>query len=370
MKNVISIVPYKIFPAVSGGQKGLALFNEYFARDTSLVCVTVKANDPSKAKGYLMLNVLSDSRLRYINLFYFFRLRSIIRENHGTHLVLEHPYFGWLGVLLKWLTGIRLIIHSHNIEATRWKSIGKWWWRIMWLYEKFTHRNADYNFFIQDDDRKFAIEQYGLKPASCLTITYGIGWNKPPSGELIAEARKKLRMLHNIREDQVILLFNGAFGYQPNLQALINIINELNPILGKIENFNYKIIICGIGIPENISNSEYENMIIAGFVDDIRMYFMGSDIFLNPVEEGGGIKTKLVEALGDNLNVVSTRNGAVGVDPAWCNGKLLISGGDWIDFSKLVVKASTIKADIPPLFFEHFYWGYITRKAAEFIANA
>ena len=92
-------------------------------------------------------------------------------------------------------------------------------------------------------------------------------------------------------------------------------------------------------------------------MDDIGLYLKGADVFLNPIIGGGGIKTKLVEALGYNLNAVSTENGAIGVDPRVCNGKLLIApDGDWESFCNKVVSASRLRADIPPAFFQNFDW--------------
>src|SRR5690349_1111327 len=143
MLTILSIVSYKIFPAKIGGQKGVALFLEYLGKEVKLVCVTVRSNDPIYAKGYEVLNVLSDARWRYINPFYIFTLRRLVRKYKVSHLLLEHPYYGWLGVAVKKLTGVQLVVHSHNIEATRWKSLGKWWWKILWWYEGFTHRHAD-----------------------------------------------------------------------------------------------------------------------------------------------------------------------------------------------------------------------------------
>src|SRR5687768_11758342 len=101
MAKILSLVPYKILPAFVGGQKGIALFNEYLAKESHLICVTVKDNNPKDAKGYQLLNILSSGTLRYINVFYFLTLRKIIRQHAITHLVLEHPYYGWLGMLLK-----------------------------------------------------------------------------------------------------------------------------------------------------------------------------------------------------------------------------------------------------------------------------
>ena len=111
-----------------------------------------------------------------------------------------------------------------------------------------------------------------------------------------------------------------------------------------------------------------KNIIYAGFVDDITLYFKGADIFINPVTDGGGIKTKLVEALGYNLNAVSTINGATGVDENMCNGKLLTTeDDDWESFSVKMREAVFVGQSIKDDFFNHFYWDNIAKKAAEIV---
>jgi polysaccharide biosynthesis protein PslH len=370
MATVISIVSYPFLPAKVGGQKGVAFFYKYFSRYHEVVCVTTEKNDPAAAEGYEVLNILSNSPLRYINLFYFFTLRKIIRRRGASHLVLEHPYYGWLGIWLKWACRVKLVVHSHNLEGLRWKSLGKWWWPILWAYEKWVHRRADYNFFIQDEDKAYAIRRFSLDPARCITMTYGLERDSVPGPEEIVKSREQVRQAHGLAGAETLLFFNGAFNYRPNLDALQKIVDKINPLLLKRTDFPYKILICGRDIPGSISNGSYPNLIFAGFVDDIETYFRGADLFLNPVTEGGGIKTKLVEALGNNLTAVSVRNGAMGIDPAWCNGKLTICGDDeWEVFADLIIKARAVRADTPPVYFEHFYWGYTTRRAAGFIMD-
>ncbi len=183
MTRVLSIIPYKIFPARAGGQKNIALFNAYFSKYNELTAVTVKSNDPACAHGYTLLNTLSDAPSRYINPLYLFTMMRLCRKYQATHLMLEHPYYGWLGILLKWFTGIKLIIHSQNIESERWKTLGKWWWKILWFYEQLTHRLADYNLFIQEDDLQYARERFGVSEHSCTVITYGIDFDAEPSFE-------------------------------------------------------------------------------------------------------------------------------------------------------------------------------------------
>ena len=353
-----------------GGQKGIAFFYNYLSEDINLTCVTTKANNTAAVSGYEVLNILSNSGSRYINVFYFFTLRKIIKEKQITHLIIEHPYYGWLGILLKIFCKVKLIVHSHNIEALRFKSTGRWWWRILWQYEKFTHQRADANFFIHDEDRDFAINKFKLVATRSITITYGFELQKTPSAEERLTAKNELSKLYKTNTDTRLLLFNGTLDYKPNLDALDSILEYINPLLLSFDHFNYKIIICGKGLPsryDELKSYESKNIIYAGFVDDINVYFKGVDIFINPVTDGGGIKTKVVEALGYGLSVISTKSGATGIPMNITGNKMkIIADKDWGEFAKQAGIINTTTS-IPNSFFDHFYWGNITAKAAAMI---
>jgi polysaccharide biosynthesis protein PslH len=365
MAVVVSIVPYKFLPPKIGGQKGIAFFNQYFSRYVQLICVTIKSNDNEYAKGYEAISFFSPSKFRYINLFAVFKLKKLLQKRNATHILIEHPYLGWLGILLKKLTSTKLVVHSHNMEGLRFKTIGKWWWKLLWRYERFTHRHADYNFFIHEEDRQYAIKKFGLNESKCMVVTYGIEINSIPSEQEADEAKNYVRKAHNISANEKILLFTGSFNYKPNCDAFEYIDKTIAPLLQQ-KNFSCKILICGPWLDTNLST--HPNVIITGFVDDIRLYFKAADVFLNPTVEGGGIKTKLVEALGYNSNAVSTVNGAIGVNPALCNGKLIIAADNNPEaFANDIIGASELYADITPEYYQQFYWGYSTKKAAEFI---
>lgn len=365
--KILSLVSYKFLPPDMGGQKGIAFFNRYLAKHANLVCVTIKDNEQFAAEGYAVKNILSNSATRYINPFYFFTLRRITREEKITHLIIEHPYYGWLGMLLKWFCKVKLVVHSHNIESLRFKTMNKWWWGILWHYEKLTHKNADHNFFIQENDRAYAIEHFKLDPQKCTVITYGFELSQAPSPLDKQSARQKLCDDHDILPQEKILLFNGTLGYKPNLDALDIILQKINPLLLAEPNFKYKIIICGNKLPvayEGLIHYREKNIIYAGFVDDINIYFKGCDIFINPVIDGGGIKTKVVEALGYDLSVISTESGAVGIPANITGGKLLVlPDSNWDEFARCII-ACNMDATIPNTYFDHFYWDNIAAKAA------
>ena len=368
--KILSLVSYKFLPPDMGGQKGIAFFNRYLARELPLRCVTVKANQNSAGEGYPVQPVISDHPLRYANPFLFFTLRRIIRDEKITHLLLEHPYYGWLALLLKWFCGVKLVVHSHNIEALRFKSVGKWWWGILWNYERFVHRRADLNFFIHDNDRHYALEKFNLQAATCSTITYGFEHPGIPTAEERATARNLVCRAHAIDSSHRLLLFNGTLGYKPNLDALDVILQQINPVLLEAKDLKYTIIICGSKLPtayNNLVSYQDKHIVYAGFVPDINPYFKGADLFINPVIEGGGIKTKLVEALGYDLTVISTRSGATGI-PEDVPGKKMtvVDDGDWKEFARAIIAAEPA-LHTPQSFFDHFYWGRIAQKAGNAI---
>ena len=370
--NIASLVSYKFLPAQMGGQKCIALFNRYLSKTQNLVCVGVKENETVYEKEYPVHNILSNSKLRYINLFYFFTLKRFIRQHKITHLVIEHPYLGWLGILLKWSCKIKLIVHSHNIESQRFKSLDKWWWGLLWHYERFVHRRADYSFFIQGNDKSYAIEKFKLNPEKCMIVTYGVELSAAPSTTEKKGAKAYLCKTHGIAADEKILLFNGSLGYTPNLDAVEAILNKINPLLLAENNFKYKIIICGNKLPaqfKGLVDYKEKNIIYAGFVEDITTYFKGADIFINPVIEGGGIKTKVVEALGYNLSVISTQSGATGIDVAETGKKMiLVADGDWNEFARQIILMDS-SLTLPASFFNEFYWGNIIGKTKNVFAQ-
>ena len=370
MKKILSIVPYSFLPPKIGGQKCITLFYKFFSVYADITCVSTKKNDRSFAEGYDVECRFENSTFRYINPFHYFMLKKIIQQHKISHVIIEHPYFGWLVILLKFTTKIKLIAHSHNIEALRFKSMEKWWWKILWHYERFVHKNADYNFFITDADKDYGVKKFGLNPDKCCTITYGTEINTKPTKDERAFARNTISTIHQIQPNEKILLFNGALDYKPNTDAIKAILQYINPSLMNHPDFTYKIIICGKNLPvefNNLLQYKNSNIIFAGFVDDISIYFKGSDIFINPVIEGGGIKTKLVEALGYNLSVVTTQSGAIGVPENITGNKMrLVENYDWENFANQI-RSSNTSENIPDAFFDYFYWENVAKKAINFL---
>ncbi len=373
MFKIASLVPYKIIPAVTGGEKGIFYFLKYVARHADVTGFSVTEN-AGKVDRIDFVDVLGSTRKksRYADLSVFRKIRNTCRSLGIKHIIVEHPYYAWLGVALKKWGRLKLIIHSHNIEAARFKSVKKWWWPILHQYEKFAHRQADFNFFITEEDRDYAIKTYRLEAGKCAVITYGIENTAAPSFEEKQQKKIQVREELGLPVSTKLILFNGTLDYAPNRDGLDRILNEINPLLQQKAGFAYKIIICGMRLPaeyNELRRYQEQGILYKGFVDDINSYFKAADLFINPIKEGGGIKTKLVEALAANTSCVSFKTGAYGV-PLHITGDQLsvVPDGDSQGFSEAIMEQLTRpQKDIPDSFYGHFSWEAIARKAVGII---
>lgn len=368
--KILSIIPYKVFPAKLGGEKGIALFSEYLAEQVPFTAIGTKNNDVLSTKNFTLLNILSNSQIRYANIFLYFTIRKIIREQKATHIIIEHPYFGWLAWLLKKTLPVTWVVHSHNIEYMRSKSMGRWWWKGLKWYEKWVYKKSDINFFISDDDLDYALTMLKIDPVKSHSITYGIKIAGIP--EDIEYAKKIIRDQYDIREEEKILLFNGTLSQKANLDALLVILDSINPQLIE-KKMGYKIIICGKGLPDSLNDLKAyngSNIVYAGFVDDIDIYFKAADIFLNPITTGGGVKTKAIEAIAMNCTLVSTDFGAVGLNRKVCGNKLqIVPDNDWNAFAETIIEQVHIESNTPKAFYDYYYWVNIAKKVVSILKS-
>ncbi len=372
MLKLLDIVPYSYLPYFSGGQKSIAQFLEYLGKETDLTVVSTVNNDAAFAKNYVHIPLLKKSFSRYFDFSLLHKTISLIKKNKYNAVIWEHPYFSWLAYRVKKRTGIKTIIHTHNIEYQRFKSNGKWWWPFLEVYERKCFQRADIIFCISPEDREFAINQWKIAPHKCFNIPFGITIKNYPEDK--SDCKKNVAAKHTIRENEKILLFNGLLDYKPNLDALLFILKEINPLLLSDNSFHYKLIICGKGLPEQLNElKEYadKNIIYAGFVDDIEMYFKASDIFLNPVQTGGGIKTKMVEAIAFGAEVISSETGAAGIEKPVCGNKLnIVPDNNPIAFAEAIIKNSGASSVTPQSYYDHYYWGSIVQKAIAVIGGS
>jgi glycosyltransferase involved in cell wall biosynthesis len=289
------------------------------------------------------------------------------RQQGATHLVLEFPYYGLAGVLCKKWLRLNLVVHAHNMEALRFREQKKWWWRALLVLEKWTLKNADAVFYKTEKDRQTAEQVFGLKGKKSVVIPYGIVRQRTPDK---AAAKQNIYQRHGIPAGTRLLLFAGTLDYGPNATAVENIEKKLIPLLQKRE-VPFMVIFCGRIVYEAfayLKGLQNKHLVYAGNVPDIENYFAAADVFLNPVVVGGGVQTKVVDALNFHLNVVCFETMTEGITGA--DAKLFTAPAeDWEQFAEATIRAAENGNPTPALFFEHHDWNKIAEKALHLIQN-
>jgi glycosyltransferase involved in cell wall biosynthesis len=364
--SVLGLVSYKVFPVQMGGQKCVAGFYTHLSKKITVILAAAKENKAAAGLPYPVLPFLYNHWLGFLNLGYLYKLSKLIKEKKISLLILEHSYFGWLGLLLRRINKIPVVIRSHNIEALRFRDLQKSWWRIYGWYEKKVHRRVDHSFFITAEDKSWAITHWHLDEKKCSVLTYGTDIMQPALSEEKKQYRESLLAKYSLDTGTRLFFFNGSLDYLPNTDALRIIISEIIPLLISVD-FSFRIIVCGRGLNEQWKEvlGTYPNIIYAGFEDDITPYYKGADCFINPVTLGSGIKIKLVEALAFNQTAISTKTGAKGISKEIAGKKLVVLDDyDWYGFAAAMVKTELPgNYHTPESFYTAFNWDTIIQKA-------
>lgn len=112
------------------------------------------------------------------------------------------------------------------------------------------------------------------------------------------------------------LLFIGSYNHPPNRRSVDYIIKIILPLLAKKQN-NFKLNIVGPDTEKFRDlierSSSKELVVIHGFKENINMAFEKMDIALFPILDGGGVKTKIIDAMASGIPVVTTDKGVAGL---------------------------------------------------------
>lgn len=350
-----------------GGQKGIALFNESLSLHVPLVCLCSAQNETHDQLPYRLLPELPVAKWQFLQPSTFRKIKKTISEEHITHVIVEHPYYGLAAIRNRKNTGIKVIIHAHNIESERFRLLGKWWWSLLRTYEKWVLKNADLILFKTGADQAFAISDLKVSPVRCMTVAYGT-YNHLPS----PLASQQVRSRHGIGAMDKIILFAATLDYKPNAIAVENIFGKIAPAL-LLENMNCKIIICGRNRHrsfEYLNRLSHPAVIMAGEAEDIDAYFFAADAVINPVQFGGGTQTKNIDALAHHCNLVCFDSLVDEELLQSAPGKIFTApAGDWEMFVKQVAHAIEQKNETPASFFETYNWNSIAKAVADRIRS-
>lgn len=114
-------------------------------------------------------------------------------------------------------------------------------------------------------------------------------------------------------EKKYDLVFIGNLSYQPNIECAEFIVTEIMPRLTEKKS-DISLLICGAEPGSRVQKLAGKNIVIQGWIEDVRTGYLSGKIFTAPLFIGTGLQNKLLEAMALNLPCVTTKlaNNALG----------------------------------------------------------
>ncbi|MBS1252982.1 MAG: D-inositol-3-phosphate glycosyltransferase [Anaerolineales bacterium] len=265
------------------------------------------------------------------------RLEQLVHTEHFDVVQIEGIEMGQYGLNLRrrrLLTDrMKLVFDDHNAEyvlqqrafltdvrqPARWPAAG--YSLIQWVklrrYEREVCRLADRVVAVSETDAR-ALRRLvpGLSPAVV------------PNGVDVNTFRVDVNTFHpdsvrsdSVRSDSVehggvqpaSLTFTGKMDFRPNIDAMVWFCNETLP---RIQAARSGVTLAIVGREPHArvrALADRRGITVTGYVDDVRPYVAGAQVYIVPLRMGGGTRLKVLQAMAMGKAIVSTTLGAEGI---------------------------------------------------------
>lgn len=167
------------------------------------------------------------------------------------------------------------------------------------------------------------------------------------------------------------IVFTGNMSYPPNVEAVKYLYEQIKPLLPKTINF----LIAGINPHRSILKMKDDHFQVSGWVDDIRLSYASSRIFVAPMFLGTGLQNKLLEAMAMGIPCITTElaNKALRAEP---NKEILIASNP-TEFKEQINKLvsdqncyENISKAGQAFIKEHYSWETMNQKLIDLIEKS
>jgi sugar transferase (PEP-CTERM/EpsH1 system associated) len=114
------------------------------------------------------------------------------------------------------------------------------------------------------------------------------------------------------RYDPRRIIYTGNLSYFPNSDGVIFFVREVFPLIRKV-NPGVTLYIVGKDPPGSVRGLASTDIVVTGFVEDIRGEYLRSSLAVAPIRFGAGTLNKVLEPMALGIPVVATSVGAEGL---------------------------------------------------------
>jgi glycosyltransferase involved in cell wall biosynthesis len=137
--------------------------------------------------------------------------------------------------------------------------------------------------------------------------------------------------LDDTLEERDVIVFVGAMSHGPNPDAALWLAGEIMPLL-RLRRPGVRLYIVGHSVPPSIEALRSADVVVTGAVPLVEPFLARAAVVVAPVRIGGGLRTKVLQAMAFGKPVVTTERGARGIGVAGEELPLVIAD-DPVEFS-------------------------------------
>jgi len=213
---------------------------------------------------------------------------------------------------------------TFSIGTKRWAENAKWFLKpiikreakMLAAYERIVFKDFNHHTIISEQDKNYLDipEKEQIK-----IVPNGVDMN-------FFRPNSSIEKVYDIA-------FVGNMGYVPNVEGARYLVQDILPLLIK-KYPSIKILIAGARPTALVQSLASENVMVTGWVEDIREAYASAKIFVAPLFLGSGLQNKILEAMSMSVPCITTTlvNNAVKAIPE----KAIIIADDTVQFANQI----------------------------------
>jgi glycosyltransferase involved in cell wall biosynthesis len=108
------------------------------------------------------------------------------------------------------------------------------------------------------------------------------------------------------------MVFTGLMTHYPNDEGMRHFLDNIFPLILRQEP-RAKVTVVGKNPSRSLLSRASANVVVTGFVEDVRPYMARAQVYIIPLLSGGGIRGKALEAMAMRKPIVTTSRGCEGI---------------------------------------------------------
>lgn len=116
-----------------------------------------------------------------------------------------------------------------------------------------------------------------------------------------------------IEEEPLSIVSVASMDWLPNVEGILWFHKDILPLIKK-EIPEIKLYVVGKNPPDSVKGLEKDDILVTGFVEDVREYMARGAVFIVPLKTGSGMRIKILNALAMGRAIVSTSVGCEGIN--------------------------------------------------------